>query len=940
MDRVGVVMFNERILLNVQPAPLSALHLANIETQLAFVQPSGGTDLWGAMLEAADLLCSLPDRNPSWMVSLTDGHSADQNRQACTERLRELDASNINVLSITIDLRVSSRDLIRHVCVDGRIGTNEIVPADGGLEAIEEAWAVVGEAMTVSERVELAEVTDAECHALLSHYMQLPQKRWSMLKQSYWVRYLARRCHILRTSEKFNMNDGFERFGSSTLKIMMEEAHHALSDDYRHDWDAINHEQFVYWEEDGDSKWSLIATKPSEMSGERRQLLDELELRVPSADDLRKRRVLDSLLARGLGIDAVLQDRAIERRQRPIMRDGQQSTIDVEIDLGTIAAVDEHRFVLTLDFTMKMLCMHERIECRVPCIMEGETGVSKTALTRMYFILKNLSCMSAQMQDVDNERLRVTVDQLRNLAAAQQPQDAAVAFGEIQVDPVVRTLQRMALSLFCFFLPDAGFRSVPQEDWNDAKRLATYLCDSAVDVNAAVNIPPFRAALLIELKQDPGLLVDNGLWQAVQTAWSPAWQGRIDEHSAGDISAEVLADLLLCYIRAKTLLRSSPVGWTFHQLNVHAALTPAAIEADLAPIIELGFRLQEAAEKLNSSRHRNVKLCIFLDEVNTSSTMGVFKELIVDRRLDGCDLPENVVVIAACNPAREKLVHFSAANARREELGKEWAMGHYQVHPLPLSIEQVTWDYGSLKPEQEAEFIEKRMSALYRGEDVRFPYPEQRQLAALMCRSQDLTRAFAQQQFAGLKERIIAASPRPLSTAELQRMDVDLNARASSVVSLRDIQRVFTLFRFFDDLLQTQNGDVHFFMEGGGDPERRRRSMLLTIGVVYYLRLSTEQRVSFECDLHQMLRDEHNLRLDKVLAEAMDALIQTTELEPGIARTTGLKENVFMVVVCTLARIPLMIVRAVSSLSHRLSPYGWLPTHSSPPSADWSTGVL
>jgi hypothetical protein len=154
-------------------------------------------------------------------------------------------------------------------------------------------------------------------------------------------------------------------------------------------------------------------------------LLDELELHVPSADDLRKRRVLDSLLARGLGIDAVLQDRALERRQRPIVRDGQQSTIDVEINLGTIAAVDEHRFVLTLDFTMKMLCMHERIECRVPCIMEGETGVSKTALTRMYFILKNLSSMSAQMQDVDNPRLRVTVDQLRNLAAAQQPPPAA-----------------------------------------------------------------------------------------------------------------------------------------------------------------------------------------------------------------------------------------------------------------------------------------------------------------------------------------------------------------------------------------------------------------------------------------------------------------------------------------------------------------------------------
>ena len=33
--------------------------------------------------------------------------------------------------------------------------------------------------------------------------------------------------------------------------------------------------------------------------------------------------------------------------------------------------------------------MNERIQCGVPCIMEGETGVSKTALTRMLFILLN-----------------------------------------------------------------------------------------------------------------------------------------------------------------------------------------------------------------------------------------------------------------------------------------------------------------------------------------------------------------------------------------------------------------------------------------------------------------------------------------------------------------------------------------------------------------------
>ncbi|KAJ1392836.1 hypothetical protein B484DRAFT_484496, partial [Ochromonadaceae sp. CCMP2298] len=40
----------------------------------------------------------------------------------------------------------------------------------------------------------------------------------------------------------------------------------------------------------------------------------------------------------------------------------------------------------------------------------------------------------------------------------------------------------------------------------------------------------------------------------------------------------------------------------------------------------------------------------------------------------------------------------------------------------------------------------------------------------------------------------------------------------------------------------------------------------------------------------------------------MDALMQQTHLDAGIASTRGLQENVFMVVVCTLAQIPLMIV--------------------------------
>ena len=55
---------------------------------------------------------------------------------------------------------------------------------------------------------------------------------------------------------------------------------------------------------------------------------------MPSTEELRARTVLDAYLARGLGI---------------------------ELQNGTLEAIDREGFVLTLDFAMKMLCVNERI---------------------------------------------------------------------------------------------------------------------------------------------------------------------------------------------------------------------------------------------------------------------------------------------------------------------------------------------------------------------------------------------------------------------------------------------------------------------------------------------------------------------------------------------------------------------------------------------------
>ena len=61
---------------------------------------------------------------------------------------------------------------------------------------------------------------------------------------------------------------------------------------------------------------------------------------------------------------------------------------------------DENDYVLTLDFALKMLNIHERRKCKVPVIIEGETGVGKTALIEMLSKLWNIGQVRNYKQNV------------------------------------------------------------------------------------------------------------------------------------------------------------------------------------------------------------------------------------------------------------------------------------------------------------------------------------------------------------------------------------------------------------------------------------------------------------------------------------------------------------------------------------------------------------
>ena len=73
-----------------------------------------------------------------------------------------------------------------------------------------------------------------------------------------------------------------------------------------------------------------------------------------------------------------------ENQDRKVLDQYLARALGLPLEKGKcLSAIDDSNYVLTLDYTIKMLNIHERYECGVPVIIKGETGVGKTALVEM-----------------------------------------------------------------------------------------------------------------------------------------------------------------------------------------------------------------------------------------------------------------------------------------------------------------------------------------------------------------------------------------------------------------------------------------------------------------------------------------------------------------------------------------------------------------------------
>lgn len=279
-------------------------------------------------------------------------------------------------------------------------------------------------------------------------------------------------------------------------------------------------------------------------------------------------------------------------------------------------------------------------------------------------------------------------------------------------------------------------------------------------------------------------------------------------------------------------------------------------------------------------------------EINTSSVLGLLKQVVIDRCIAGEAMEDNIVVVAALNPPRAE-IH---AYGRERDLGMDWASGHYQVASLPATMNKLKWSYGSLTHSQEKDFIYRRIEALH--DDM--PPFLRASLTEVVSESHEIMRRFAQRNIADSIRRSRAEKDEDDTVG----IEAEAKDRSRSVVSLRDIQRVFSFFAFF---LEDLNDDPK--ASNWSESETQRRAILLAVATVYYVRLDSQSRDEF-IDMLQSLPTEAGQTPGflEILDSAMNTVIAGSEIPSGIAITRGLKENIFVTLVCSLSQTPLIIV--------------------------------
>ena len=321
-----------------------------------------------------------------------------------------------------------------------------------------------------------------------------------------------------------------------------------------------------------------------------------------------------------------------------------------------------------------------------------------------------------------------------------------------------------------------------------------------------------------------------------------------------------------------TLIRNmcAILGVPLHILNVHGGIEDADIISWMTERIALANRM---------TANPSERLVLLLDEINTCNSMGLFKEIICDRTLNGVPFPDKIQIIAACNPYRLRTSGNLYGGEEMAGLVYEQGGGGgsgivenvgtgikdplrnlvYRVHPLPESMIDHIYDFGALSSETESLYIKamlRKHLEMYSGERLSAEEVSTRPaVGANVFHSLYQYRAATT---SPLKEFVEVYAELICSAQECIR---DLHDGERSAASLRDVSRCMKVFIWFGQHLANTVGvnegwtmeDFFSMRAVRGQAHRNaqltpkvqravRRSVILSLAYCYHARLPREER--------------------------------------------------------------------------------------------------
>ena len=305
--------------------------------------------------------------------------------------------------------------------------------------------------------------------------------------------------------------------------------------------------------------------------------------------------------------------------------------------------------------------------------------------------------------------------------------------------------------------------------------------------------------------------------------------------------------------------------------NFHAGITEDQII----------YFVQEVTECALSEQMRERSVWVFLDEINTCDYLGTINEIMCHRTIRGKPLPSNLVFIAACNPYRLRQGTILTSGLSEKVSTDEYSKLVYRVHPLPETMIDYVWDYGSVSPEDEKRYIARMVEGVFNN------------------------------RYRGLLVDLLFAAQNYIRDVE----------KTPFCVSLRDVHRCIVLMNWFHRILQDRKelppskiqSHVKLYYQQSSRVLLKIRSVVLALAHCYQSRLQTASGRELFCIRMSSLIGKKiggfpNGSFQAIVRVEQEEYLARMELPVGTAKNAALRENVFVILVCILNRIPVFVV--------------------------------